>query len=74
MVEQGTYNMVLPYTDRLNYCSAMLNNIGFCKAVETMFGVEVPRALSASARHLASCRASSTIWSVSVPTWLTLVR
>lgn len=42
MVEQGTYTMVLPYTDRLNYCSAMLNNIGFCKAVETMFGIELP--------------------------------
>jgi NADH:ubiquinone oxidoreductase subunit D len=42
MVEQGTYSMVLPYTDRLNYCSAMMNNIGFCKAVEKMFGVTVP--------------------------------
>jgi NADH:ubiquinone oxidoreductase subunit D len=42
MVEQGTFTMVLPYTDRLNYCSAMMNNIGFCKAVEQMFGVEVP--------------------------------
>ncbi len=42
MVEQGTYTMVLPYTDRLNYCSAMINNIGFCKAVEKMFNVTVP--------------------------------
>ncbi len=42
MVEQGTYSMVLPYTDRLNYCSSMMNNIGFCKAVEKMFAVEVP--------------------------------
>jgi NADH dehydrogenase I D subunit len=42
MVEQGTYSQVLPYTDRLNYCSAMMNNIGFCKAVEKMFGVSVP--------------------------------
>jgi len=42
MVEQGTYPMVLPYTDRLNYCSAMMNNIGFCKAVEKMFAVELP--------------------------------
>ncbi|MBA2481951.1 MAG: NADH-quinone oxidoreductase subunit D [Planctomycetes bacterium] len=42
MVEQGTYSMVLPYTDRLNYCSAMINNIGFCKAVEKMFNVTVP--------------------------------
>lgn len=42
MVEQGTYQMVLPFTDRLNYCSAMMNNIGFCKAAERMFGVSVP--------------------------------
>ena len=42
MVEQGTFNQVLPYTDRLNYCSAIMNNIGFCKAVETMFEVELP--------------------------------
>ncbi|NRA39069.1 MAG: NADH-quinone oxidoreductase subunit D, partial [Planctomycetes bacterium] len=42
MVEQGTYNQVLPYTDRLNYCSAMMNNIGFCKAVEKMFDIELP--------------------------------
>jgi NADH-quinone oxidoreductase subunit D/NADH-quinone oxidoreductase subunit C/D len=42
MVEQGTYQQVLPFTDRLNYCSAMMNNIGFCKAAEKMFGVAVP--------------------------------
>mgnify|MGYP000057406310 CR=1 FL=1 len=42
MVEQGTYQMVLPFTDRLNYCSSMMNNIGFCKAAETMFGVTLP--------------------------------
>jgi NADH-quinone oxidoreductase subunit C/D len=42
MVEQGTFNMVLPYTDRLNYCSAMMNNVGFCRAAEQMFEVEVP--------------------------------
>jgi len=42
MIEQGTYQQVLPYTDRLNYCSAMMNNIAFCKAAEGMFGVELP--------------------------------
>jgi NADH dehydrogenase I D subunit len=42
MVEQGTYSQVLPFTDRLNYCSAMINNIGFCKAVEKMFRIDVP--------------------------------
>lgn len=42
MVEQGTYQQVLPYTDRLNYCSAILNNIGFCVTAEKMFEVDVP--------------------------------
>ena len=42
MVEQGTYQQVLPYTDRLNYCSAILNNIGFSHTVEKMFEVEIP--------------------------------
>ena len=42
MVERGTWQQVLPYTDRLNYCSAIMNNIAFCRAVETMFGLELP--------------------------------
>jgi len=41
MVERGTYQQVMPYTDRLNYCSAMMNNIGYCKAVESMFDIEI---------------------------------
>lgn len=41
MIEQGTYSQVLPYTDRLNYCSAMINNIAFCKAVEKMFAIQI---------------------------------
>ena len=41
MVERGTWQQVLPYTDRLNYCSAIMNNIAFCRAVENMFGVEL---------------------------------
>ncbi len=40
--ETGTWTMVIPYTDRLNYCSAMLNNVGWCHTVEKMIGVEVP--------------------------------
>ena len=42
MVERGTWQQVVPYTDRLNYCSAIMNNIAYCRAVETMFGVELP--------------------------------
>lgn len=40
--ENGSWTMVIPYTDRLNYCSAMLNNTAYCRAVEKMIGVEVP--------------------------------
>ena len=42
MAETHPYNQVIPYTDRLNYCSAPINNIGYCKAVEKLLGVELP--------------------------------
>ncbi len=42
MAETHPYNQVIPYTDRLNYCSAPMNNIGYCKAVESLLGVEIP--------------------------------
>jgi NADH-quinone oxidoreductase subunit C/D len=42
MGETHPYNQVIPYTDRLNYCSAPMNNVGYCKAVERLLGVEIP--------------------------------
>lgn len=42
MAETHAYNQVIPYTDRLNYCSAPMNNVGYCKAVERMLDVEIP--------------------------------
>ncbi|WP_300363591.1 NADH-quinone oxidoreductase subunit C, partial [Hydrogenimonas sp.] len=36
--ESHTYNQIVPYTDRLNYCSALMNNIAFVKTVEEMLG------------------------------------
>jgi NADH-quinone oxidoreductase subunit C/D len=42
MAETHPYNQVIPYTDRLNYCSAPMNNVGYCKAVEKLLGVEIP--------------------------------
>ena len=42
MVERGTWQQVVPYTDRLNYCSAIMNNIAYCRTVEHMFGVDIP--------------------------------
>lgn len=40
MCEQGPYNNAIPYTDRLNYVSPLINNIGYCLAVEKLFGIE----------------------------------
>lgn len=42
MAETHPYNQVIPYTDRLNYCSAPMNNVGYCKAVERVLGVTIP--------------------------------
>ena len=39
--EHRTYNQVIPLTDRLNYCSAMMNNIAYVKAVESWLGIEI---------------------------------
>ncbi len=42
MAETHPYNQVIPYTDRLNYCSAPMNNVGYCRTVEKLLGVEIP--------------------------------
>ncbi len=42
MAETHPYNQVIPYTDRLNYCSAPMNNVGYCKTVEKLLGIEIP--------------------------------
>ena len=40
--ERGTWAQVFPYTDRLNYVSPMLNNVGWALAVEKLLEIEVP--------------------------------
>ena len=42
MCEQGTWNHVFPYADRLNYASPLLNNVGFALAVEKLAGITAP--------------------------------
>ena len=42
MSETHTWQQVIPYTDRLNYCSSFINNVGYCRTVEQMLDVEVP--------------------------------
>ena len=38
--ENATWTQVFPYTDRLNYVSPMLNNIGYAIAVEKLLGID----------------------------------
>ena len=40
--EQATWTQVIPYTDRLNYASSLINNVGYALAVEKLIGVETP--------------------------------
>lgn len=42
LAENLQYTQIIPYTDRLDYLSAMTNNYVLCHAVETMMGIEVP--------------------------------
>jgi len=42
MSETHGWNQVIPYTDRLNYCSSMINGVGFALAVEQMLGIQAP--------------------------------
>ena len=39
--EHHTYHKVIPYTDRLNYCSALNNNFAYAEAVEKLLGIEI---------------------------------
>ena len=43
MCETVDYNQVMPYTDRLNYVSPLINNVGWCLTVEKLLGIEVPK-------------------------------
>jgi NADH-quinone oxidoreductase subunit D len=43
MCEVVDYNQVMPYTDRLNYVSPIINNVGWCLTVEKLLGIEVPK-------------------------------
>jgi NADH-quinone oxidoreductase subunit C/D len=42
MAEERTYWQIIPYTDRLNYCSSFMNGHGWALAVEKLLGIEAP--------------------------------
>ena len=44
MAESRSYWQIIPYTDRLNYCSSFMNGHGWALAVEKLLGVPAPAA------------------------------
>ncbi|GBD99980.1 NADH-quinone oxidoreductase subunit 4 [bacterium BMS3Abin07] len=40
--ETMTYHSAIPLTDRMDYISSMTNNVGYCLAVERLFGIRAP--------------------------------
>ncbi|GAE46776.1 NADH-ubiquinone oxidoreductase chain D [Mesobacillus boroniphilus JCM 21738] len=42
LAEDLQYTQIIPYTDRMDYVSAMTNNYVIVHAVETMMGLQVP--------------------------------
>lgn len=43
MSENSTYNQVMPYADRLNYVSPVINNVGWALTIEKLMGIRVPK-------------------------------
>ncbi len=43
LAERRPYNQITPITDRLNYCSSPINNMGWHMTVEKLIGVEMPK-------------------------------
>ena len=41
--ENLSYQQFIPLTDRLNYCSSIMNNVGYACAVEKLLGIEIPK-------------------------------
>ncbi len=41
--EAHTWHNCIPYMDRLNYCSPLINDFAYCETVERLMQVEVPR-------------------------------
>jgi NADH-quinone oxidoreductase subunit D len=39
--ESHTWHNLIPYVDRLNYCSALINDFTYCAAVEELMGVQI---------------------------------
>ena len=43
IAERRPYYQITPLTDRLNYCSSPINNMGWHMTVEKLLGIEIPK-------------------------------
>lgn len=43
IAERRPYYQITPLTDRMNYCSAPINNMGWHMTVEKLLGIEIPK-------------------------------
>lgn len=43
LAERRPYHQITPITDRLNYCSSPINNMGWQMTVENLAGIEIPK-------------------------------
>jgi NADH-quinone oxidoreductase subunit D len=43
LAERRPFNQITPITDRLNYCSSPINNMGWHMTVEKLIGAELPK-------------------------------
>lgn len=43
LAERRPFNQITPITDRMNYCSSPINNMGWHMTVEKLAGIEIPK-------------------------------
>src|SRR6478752_3566646 len=43
LAERRPYYQITPITDRLNYCSSPINNMGWHMTAEKLIGLEIPK-------------------------------
>ena len=72
MSETVDYNGVIPYTDRLNYVSPLINNMGYCMTVEKLLGSRFRSAATTCgsfSRRFPGSRTISLVWGRAPWSW-----
>jgi len=75
VAENITWPQIVPFTDRLDYCSSMNNNLGWSLACEKLFGIEVServqtiRVLAAELNRIANHCVALGSYSLDIGAW-----